>query len=151
MSIIIDLKKCNICGRCVSSCPAGAITLTDETAVVDESLCTLCKKCIDVCPTGAIMDSESQKGSQITLISSISDLEVIDADSILIKSEPKGVALLNIGLKILPWVFNVVGYLLERWERGQTGNQYHNQMTKYKSSIKGNGQKHQHRNRSGRK
>ena len=151
MSIIIDLKKCDICGKCVSSCPAGAITLTDDVAVIDESLCTLCKRCIDVCPTGAIKESESQKDLQLAPVSSLGDLEVIDADSTLIKSEPKDVSLSNTCRKIMPWILNMMGFLLERWERGQTGSQYLGKKSNTSRSITGNGRKYQRRKRSGRK
>lgn len=43
------------CGFCVRSCPAGAITCSNENkAVIDRSKCQSCLKCADVCPSKAI-------------------------------------------------------------------------------------------------
>jgi len=44
---------CMGCGACETSCPAGAISLTD-VAFINESLCIGCGACAGRCPFGAI-------------------------------------------------------------------------------------------------
>lgn len=51
---IVDEERCLACGRCVESCPAGAITL-DAVAVVDTGKCTGCGQCVVTCPQEAIV------------------------------------------------------------------------------------------------
>jgi electron transfer flavoprotein alpha subunit len=53
MHIEILKEKCTGCEACISSCPFGAITMTEGIARVGEE-CTFCKACIEVCPVGAI-------------------------------------------------------------------------------------------------
>lgn len=56
----IDQGKCTGCGRCVETCPTGAlgqITLPDgqvKAALVRPKLCIYCTLCEDLCPVDAI-------------------------------------------------------------------------------------------------
>jgi ferredoxin len=50
----IDIEKCDGCGTCVEACPAEAIKLENEKAVVDEEECVDCETCVDECPNSAI-------------------------------------------------------------------------------------------------
>ena len=48
------MKVCKIgcigCGKCVKTCPKGAISLKDNCAVVDPEKCVGCGLCVDACP-----------------------------------------------------------------------------------------------------
>jgi len=50
----IEPKDCVGCGRCISSCPTGAIKLTKKKAAIDQGLCIGCAKCISLCPKSAV-------------------------------------------------------------------------------------------------
>lgn len=55
MIIAIDEEKCIGCGRCVNSCPTGALVLNNEKVKLkDERLCDGYGSCIAVCPSGAL-------------------------------------------------------------------------------------------------
>ena len=56
---IIDRKKCDGCGLCVSVCSCKALVLVDNVVTVIKKKechrCTMwCNLCEEVCPTGAI-------------------------------------------------------------------------------------------------
>ncbi len=53
-TVYIDHSVCNGCGRCVSVCPQGAVTLVNRTANVDRDMCTGCGLCVTECPKMAI-------------------------------------------------------------------------------------------------
>jgi electron transfer flavoprotein alpha subunit len=52
--IQIDPEKCTGCGSCVDICPADAIELINEKAVIHEDDCELCGSCEATCEAGAI-------------------------------------------------------------------------------------------------
>lgn len=45
-------KKCTNCGKCVKSCPVGAISV-DTPAVTDKNVCISCMRCVSICPVKA--------------------------------------------------------------------------------------------------
>ena len=51
---VVKPKKCTKCNTCVENCPANAITLGRNGAVIDYNPCIRCYCCQEVCPDGAI-------------------------------------------------------------------------------------------------
>ncbi len=56
---IVDLDRCNGCGRCADACPADAVSLVPagtaaRKPVIDPARCTYCTACEPACPTLAI-------------------------------------------------------------------------------------------------
>ena len=49
-----DALRCTACGTCVAQCPAQALSLVDNVAVVDKALCIGCFCCQEMCPEKAI-------------------------------------------------------------------------------------------------
>ena len=47
-------NACIACKKCEKNCPAGAITVKNNCAVIDYNLCTHCGACTDGCPTGCL-------------------------------------------------------------------------------------------------
>ncbi|MHC4271377.1 MAG: indolepyruvate ferredoxin oxidoreductase subunit alpha [Planctomycetota bacterium] len=50
----VDNEKCTGCETCVDECPAEAISMAKEKAVIDPDTCIDCAACVDVCPVEAI-------------------------------------------------------------------------------------------------
>ena len=49
----ISLPVCNQCKRCVSICPAEAISISEGMVTTDTEACILCMACTVACPQGA--------------------------------------------------------------------------------------------------
>lgn len=47
-------NACIACRKCEKACPHGAITVTDNLAVIDYNKCTYCGLCVNECPTGCL-------------------------------------------------------------------------------------------------
>ena len=47
--------KCIHCGRCIKTCPNGALRLGEERVLHDKSKCKLCRACANECPAEAIV------------------------------------------------------------------------------------------------
>ena len=52
---IIKKEECVGCGRCISSCPFGAIEMDGTIAIVIEDMCRGCMRCAPACPVSAIV------------------------------------------------------------------------------------------------
>jgi uncharacterized Fe-S center protein len=50
----INPKNCTGCGICLDHCPAQAIKLEDEKAVIEDEKCIGCGECLVVCKQGAV-------------------------------------------------------------------------------------------------
>ena len=46
-------SNCVGCGKCVNTCPFGALSLVNRKAVANAS-CTMCGACVSVCPVKAL-------------------------------------------------------------------------------------------------
>ena len=47
-------EGCTACGTCVKKCPADAIRIENNTAVIENEKCIGCAECIAICPEGVI-------------------------------------------------------------------------------------------------
>jgi Fe-S-cluster-containing hydrogenase component 2 len=54
--IVVKKEDCTGCGTCVDACPAEAISLVDDVAVINHDECTECGTCIEECPAEAISE-----------------------------------------------------------------------------------------------
>jgi ferredoxin/nitroreductase len=58
LEFVVKTDRCNRCGECVTDCPAGIISLTEDGLPVIQSekepLCYRCQHCLAVCPTAAV-------------------------------------------------------------------------------------------------
>ncbi len=55
--IIVDEKKCGLCGGCVAVCPVKVIIMYKDHLKINDG-CIKCDKCIKVCPSGALSKNE---------------------------------------------------------------------------------------------
>ena len=51
----VKAKHCTRCGECLRWCPADAITLAENSAVIDPGVCIGCGECITVCRFSAVV------------------------------------------------------------------------------------------------
>lgn len=50
--------SCIACRLCEKKCPAGAIAVADNHAVIDDEKCLACGACVTVCPRHVIVDKD---------------------------------------------------------------------------------------------
>lgn len=50
----VDTSKCTGCGRCLSACSHGAISLSNKVASISSSRCVGCGRCVGYCTYNAI-------------------------------------------------------------------------------------------------
>jgi len=50
----VNPDNCDGCEECVSACPAGAITIKNDKAVINADLCVDCGICLEECPNNAV-------------------------------------------------------------------------------------------------
>ncbi|MCP4677778.1 MAG: 4Fe-4S dicluster domain-containing protein [Deltaproteobacteria bacterium] len=54
----VNKEECTGCEECVEECPAEAIKIVDDVAVIDAGECTECSACVDTCPAEALTEDD---------------------------------------------------------------------------------------------
>ncbi len=57
--VIIDLAKCNGCGKCIRKCKHKALSVKNKKAEINQKLCSGCGDCADACTRKAILEKNS--------------------------------------------------------------------------------------------
>lgn len=53
--------SCTKCGKCVASCPVGAIKITEQGFAVNHNVCLFCGRCVEICENQALSHSKNFK------------------------------------------------------------------------------------------
>jgi ferredoxin len=53
MKIMVNKKKCDTCGTCISVCPNDAMIIIKKLEI-DPVKCSTCSRCVKICPEGAL-------------------------------------------------------------------------------------------------
>lgn len=61
--VLLNRSNCSSCGICITVCPTGASSLSDESSVINRSICIGCGKCAEACPNQA----RSLAGKRLTV------------------------------------------------------------------------------------
>ena len=114
--LYVDEKRCSGCGKCVEVCPAGAIAISQGTAIVDQERCTQCAACFHACPEQAILSvSEHSLVPEHSLAGADALSPAPRAQSIAARAAPALVAaLVFIGREVVPRAANSLLDALER-------------------------------------
>lgn len=57
--IVIDAKKCKVCGECAKVCPSEIYRIEENQLIVGNTAdCSGCQSCVSVCENQAITISE---------------------------------------------------------------------------------------------
>lgn len=59
------------CGRCIASCPHGALSRSGTGVEIDHSRCEECGNCVAVCPTGAMQIGMFEDPELVTYLGSL--------------------------------------------------------------------------------
>jgi len=63
---VIDLEKCDFCGKCTQVCKFRALILINRSFLKFNELCHACKGCMLVCPKKAISEGKREVGEMLT-------------------------------------------------------------------------------------
>lgn len=61
---VVDMGKCDHCGRCEAVCPVQAITVLAEGLEISLERCIFCGACADACPQAIHMSKEFELASR---------------------------------------------------------------------------------------
>jgi len=90
---IVDLDRCEQCGKCAEVCPADAIYLRGRRVYINPAKCIGCATCIAVCEQGAIEVNWEAGGSSI-------QEKMIEYASAVLKNKKRSSAFINFATKI---------------------------------------------------
>jgi Fe-S-cluster-containing hydrogenase component 2 len=108
--LYVDEKRCSGCGKCVEVCPAGAIAISQGTAIIDQECCSQCEACFHACPEQAIL-SVSERGlvPQHERAGAVAASPAPRAGSLAARAAPALAAtLLFVGRELIPRAANYV-------------------------------------------
>lgn len=125
--IRIDLARCDGCGACVEVCPAGALYLIDDKAMLEAGLCRACEACVAACPMEAIAfitEEAAPAGVAVVQARPVSRGSRLEAAVVPLRAKVLplvGTALTWAGREIVPRLVDGLLYNLDRWAMGQRG------------------------------
>ncbi len=56
----VDADRCTGCALCAENCPQGAITMSEDKAVIDPERCSECETCVEICNNDAVREQEKR-------------------------------------------------------------------------------------------
>jgi len=79
---VINLERCNLCGKCVRDCPREVLAIKDKKVITrDRAECMFCCHCYSICPEDAVLfDTDILKACVFSTF--VNDGKQLNADKI---------------------------------------------------------------------